>query len=366
MPDLEDDAPKPSHSAGTTPDSGAPTSKEPKRWSKWAIAFAAAAATVVVVGIAVIIGSTNDTTESAGENGIYGVWIVEAYTMNGQTTTIDPADFEPLMRSTPYVEITAAEVSGDDGCNDFGSQGPPEYSDGRLLIGEVVASAVGCLDLVEAPLLSAMWETGEVEATVTADAMTWTTDTNEIRFRRVERIPAPSAPAWPTQEGRLDCSPSFVVGVNIPAADSATAPSVLIALDGVVEVEGDGVLGSADPFAWGLNADGIVIAGAAPGDIEPPVIHLSACAEQFGLRPDADPAAAVSIWVNDLGLAQPYSHMWGDRFVELCASSVDDLPALAERYVHEDAYTSLRPGGALPSVEEATNALKTIQMSVCA
>lgn len=342
-----------------------------RRWSTPAIVFAAAAVTVLVVGIAALLGSNlggdaEPGTSTSGSTGIYGIWIVERFTVNGQMTTMEATGLDPTYHSTPYVEITPEEVTGDTGCNDFESTQPPEYVDGSLVIGEVFASAVGCLDIVEPPLLEAMGETGAVDATLTADTMRWTTTTFEIWFTRAERIPALAPSPWRSEVDRLDCSPGYVLSVDIPGVDGVGAPEILTAIDDVVEIEGEGVLGSADPFAWGLDATDVVIAGAAPGDIEPPVIHVVACTDEFGLRPDVDPSGVVAIWVNDLGLDQAFEQTWGNRFPELCQTPVDNLARLAERYVAEDAATSLRPGGALPEAGEATLALETIHRSICA
>jgi len=126
--------------------------------------------------------------------------------------------------------------------------------------------------------------------------------------------PIPVVPVFSNAIGRLDCGSGWVLETAVEGA-GVTAPIALEVVPGVVSVEGEGILGSDDPFAWGLDGSGTVIAGAAPGDVQPPVVHLYACATTFGLRADADPTVFKDATIAGAYILDPWypdvSSIWG-------------------------------------------------------
>ncbi|MDJ0791884.1 MAG: META domain-containing protein [Acidimicrobiia bacterium] len=410
--DLEEQAPPPPslediRAGGPVPLAARPT----QPWRRPAVLVAAAAAvTVIVVGVAAVIasgmgGSTApaapnttepagpditasagpDTTASAGpditpplerrepfdlvyEDGDlpYSAWLVTSFTFEGETVTVDPDALRVNGIRPPYVAFTFESVEGWTGCNTFGSQGPPTLDGDWLTFGEVFATLAGCLDdkgIVEPALLAALWSEG-VELFMDRKTMTWTNDAVLITFAKTNRFPRALTPQWETSVGRLDCVSNAVMSFDLPGRDLDPAIIFEVFPD-VVTVEGDAVLGADDPFAWGLDEAGAVVAGTAPHDIEPPKYEVYACATTFGMRPLADLTGAATTWINDLGLDQIDTMTWNRRFIDLCSAPGDDLQSLAAQYVEEDAELSLAPDGALPTTEQATQTLEVIRSMVC-
>ncbi|MCL1598899.1 MAG: META domain-containing protein [Actinomycetia bacterium] len=344
----------------------------PTRWRTAAILASAAAVTLVVLGVAALIGSDvgdgdgvsgpGVTTSDAGP-AIEGTWVLTGYTYEGATQSVDEAALVAQGRDPAWIEISLDGVTGYTGCNTIESASAPEQGGDVLVFDEVLMTAVGCLDETSEPaLLEALWSGPDgvtVSFTSGGKTMTWTTDAVGLTFERRDRVPTALPGAWSVGFDRLDCAPGVVLTQTLPDTGQ-TLPDTLVAVPGVVRVEGG------EPFSWGLDEGGIVIAGAAYGDIEPRVIQLDTCASSFGVRADADLAAATFTWVNDLGLAQTSPLVWGPRFVELCSSDGPDLGALALRYLDEDAATSVRSDGGLPSLEQTTQTLEIIGRSTCA
>lgn len=344
------------------------TKARPRRGSGLAVLIAAAAVTVLVVGLAVwvasmrggddVVAGPEESTES-----IYGIWVVDSVTFDGETTDLDPEQYADSR--APYVEITESRIDGWTGCNSLDGQGPPEFSDGRLVPGEVIVTAAGCeFDVAEPAMLAALWSGDPIEVDVTETSMAWTTADAVITFRRSDLKPGFSMPEWGTATDLIDCAPLPIISVNTPA-DAQDAKPVLAAFPGVVTIEGDGLLGGSDPWARGFDADGKLVAVAAPGDITPPVVHLSACSDSFDIRPDANLTGSVASWVNGLGLGQTSQQVWNGRFAEICASDQSDLAGLATRYVDDDLPLTLRADGSVPIGDDATQALEVIWLSTC-
>lgn len=374
--DLEQQAPSAPSLSDLTAGRARLTAKVQRKWNNAAILVAAAAVTIGVVGVAVLLGGglgndtsplANSTTTGPPESSptIYGVWILDSYTYEGQTVQADTLIFDEY--GTAYVEITADSIGGHSGCNSFGSQAAPSFDGTTLTFGEVAMNAMGCMGQTSEPAMSAaLWSPDGVTVSLTRDTMTWTTDSVVLTFRRSTLLPSPTAPEWPQEFGRLDCSPSWVISQRIPGdLVTETLPTMV---SGVVSVEGDGTPGTADPFVWGLDIDGTVIAGAAVGDVQPAEYQLVACAGSFGLAEAVDPVGAVLTWVNQLGLGQTSIQVWDMRLPEICswpASNQGDYLPLADRYLVEDAGTSLRAGGDLPDNESVAVVLAMIRGSHC-
>lgn len=330
------------------------------------VLVAAAAVTIIVLGIAALIAPRggDDPTPPAGgrEPDIYGIWMVDTVTTGGETTAIGSEIIDPW----PYVEVTPEGIVGWTGCNDFEVQEPPVLTGNQLRLGEVIMTAAGCELDVERAFLAVLW--GDEPIIVETDplSMTWTASGVTVRF-------SATIPEWETRNELLDCTPNQVITVDIPA-DEQDAKPALAAFEGVITIEGDGLLGGESPWAYGFDANGEVVAVAAPGDVLPPVVHLSACADRFGIREYTDQSGSVrtidlsgsvSTWVNMLGLGQFSRQVWNNRFAEICAAAQSDLPTLAETYLAEDAPTTLWQGGGLPSIDETVAALEVLWLSTC-
>jgi heat shock protein HslJ len=333
------------------------------------ILLAAAAVTLLVVGIASLIGSNvgdsdgvtaPGVTATTSQGSVQGIWVLSEYIYEGSTQTVDEATLTASGRTPAWIEIDGETLTGFAGCNTIEGAVAPNQDGDVMMFDEIIMTAVGCLDETPEPAMLAALGTGSdgVAVTVDVDTMTWTTDTVQLTFARRDRSPVAGPGEWASSIGRLDCSPGVYLTQMIPVTGQPSADllDALMAVPGVTTVE------EGDPFWWGL--DGGIIAGGAYGDVEPRVIQLVACAESFGVRADADLAAQTFTWANDLGLAQTSPLVWGERFIELCAAD-PGLVTLAQRYLTEDAATSVRGDGSLPTAEQATQTLETIQRSTC-
>ncbi len=340
------------------------------RWRPIVILAAAAAVTLLVVGIASLIGSNvtdsdgvagPGVTTTTSEPSVEGIWVLAAYTSNDTTQAVDEAALTANGRVPAWIEISGDTLTGYTGCNGV-SPTTVALSDGdRLVFGEIVVEAAGCVDETPEPAVLAALETGSdgVGLTIDGDTMTWTTDAVTLTFERRDRYPTAAPVGWASSIGRLDCSPGVYLTRTIPV--TGQPPSDL--LDALMAVPGVTTVEEGDPFWWGL--DGGIIAGGTYGDVEPRVIQIVACAETYGVRAGTDLAGQTSTWVNGLGLTQTSPLVWGERFIELCSADDPDLVVLAERYLEEDAATSVRSDGSLPTVEEAAQMLEIIQRSTC-
>lgn len=79
---------------------------------------------------------------------------------------------------------------------------------------------------------------------------------------------------------------------------------------------------------------------------------------------DRDLFNAGITWVNQTGLNQTAEDVWSERLDALCATD-PDFAGLADQYVAEDAEYSVRSDGTLPSTEDASDSLLTIQRQTC-
>ena len=346
------------------------TSKSRPSWRRRVpgpvVLVAAAAVTIIVLGIVALIaprGSDDPTPPADGEEAdIYGIWFVDSVTTGSETVTIDPEDFDRGPYG-PYLEVTPEGIVGWTGCNDIESLEPPVLTGNQLQLGERIMTEAGCELDVEPALLTVWWSAPVVETDRLS--MTWTAGGVTVRFIRSETLPGATIPEWETSNELLDCTPFQVMTVDIPA-DEQDAKPALADFEGVVTIEGEGLLTSESPWAYGLDADGEVVAVAAPGDVLPPVVHLTACSDRFGIRDGTDLSNSVRTWVNMLGLGQFSRQVWNNRFAEICAAAQSDLPTLVEPYLAEDAPTTLREGGGLPSPDETVAALEVLWLSTCA
>jgi len=372
LEDLGKFAPKPPTLTSITA-GYAPLRRIEPRTSRWRFAAAlagAAAVTILVVGIAALVGSGlgGDTTQSVpvgapdppGQT-INGTWVLVSYAYEGETKTVEPATAENQQPTPAWIEISDSGITGNTGCNTLDGIDAPQLNGDVLVFGEVFTTLAGCLEETSEPaFLEALWSGPDgVILSLDKDTMTWTTDVVELTFERRDRRPVPPPRQWSTGFDRLDCSPSAYLTENLTDT-GLSLTDALTAIPGVETIEEGG------PFSWGLDASGTVIASATIGDIEPPVIERSACAESFGLRPGADLGTVSYTWVNELGLAQTSPLVWSTRFIELCATATTDLSDFATQYVDEDSKFSVRADGTIPSPDEAIQTLDLMRRSTCA
>jgi heat shock protein HslJ len=352
------------------------TAEPSRHWT--AILFAAAAATVLVVGVATLVarnvGSSPTVVDEASTTSttapledplaqLMGTWTVTSVTVRGTTTTIDAAAFIEEGRTPPQVTVFDDHIRGFSGCNDFAAGGPIGVAGGVLTIGGYrTITAVGCPEADVIAVEGAIWAVlgGEVQLEVSQETMVWSASDIEISFTRVDARSLAILPSWPMSVGRLDCGSDAAVTVDVPG-EGSDAATVLRQVPGVVSIEGEGVPGTEDGFVWGLDESGTVIAGTAAGGVQPPVFHLSACAPSLGIRPGADLTGAVGTWVNRLGLGQTSASVWSGRFVELCTAQNDSqLRDLAVDVVNEHL-----SGATPPTPDDTMATLQVLRAAIC-
>ena len=344
---------------------------EPRPWYRrgGAAFLGAAAATLIVVGIAAFIGSGLGSTDSdtlstvpvaQTVESLRGIWVLENYTTGGDT---HPGALSAEGWTAPWIEFTAESVEGFSGCNAFRGFEPPQVTDGRLILGEVLMNAAGCLEPTPEPVIvEVIWSDPDgVAVEITATTMQLTTATSTLVFERRDRRPVSIRDGWGVHADDLACADGVVLDHRLLNPD-ATIEEMLTAVPSVVSVEEKGEF----EYSVGYDAGGAAVATVIAGDIEPRQYHRASCAILWGIRSEADLGGAVSTWVDDLGLSQTATDVWSERFVETCATNTGDLGPLAQRYLSEDAEFSLWAGGALPPADRATATLEAIWRMVCA
>lgn len=370
LDDIVDTAPKPLKWKRITSGLAPLRREEPKPWYRrsGAAFLGAAAAAILVIGVPAFIGSglsdtDSDTLSTAPVaqtvESLRGIWVLDSYTTDGET---HPGESSTEGRTAPWIEFTATSVKGFAGCNDFWSGQPPQIQDGRLILGEVLKNAAGCLEPTpESVIEEVIWSGPDgVAIEITATTMQLATETSTLVFERRDRRPVSMRTEWGVRTDDLACADGVVLDHRL-IDPSATITGMLTAVPSVASIE------EKDEFDYsvGYDAEGAAVATVIAGDIEPRQYHRRSCASLWGIRTEANLGGAASTWVNDLGLGQRATDVWSDRFVEMCATNTGDLGSLAERYVSEDADFSLWAGGALPSTEQATETLEAIRNSVC-
>ncbi|VAW07696.1 hypothetical protein MNBD_ACTINO01-2360 [hydrothermal vent metagenome] len=341
------------------------------RWRPVTIFAVAAVVTLLVVGIASLIGSNvgdsdgvagPGTSTTTSEESLQGIWVLSTYTFEGATQLIDEATLAVQGQIPAWIEFTGDGVLGYTGCNRIERTSRPVFEGDRLVFGEIIVQAGGCMGETSEPaLLDALWSGSDgVELTLTGTTMTWSTDTVVLTFTRREQRPTAVPGTWDSSIGRLDCSPGVYLTRMIPV--TGQPPDDL--LNALMAVPGVTTVWEGDLFWWGL--DGGIIAGGTYVDTDPRVIQLVVCAESFDVLPDADLTGQTLTWVNQLGLVQTSTLVWSERFIELCSVDDADLATLAKRYIAEDAATSVRDDGSLPTVGQTAQTLEMIQRGTCA
>lgn len=93
------------------------------------------------------------------------------------------------------------------------------------------------------------------------------------------------------------------------------------------------------------------------------VVPLAACDSPSDWS-DQDISNAATTWVNEFGLNQTDEDVWSDRLDTICTDD-PDLLTLAERYIAEDAESSVRSDDELPTPEEGRASLDIIRLQTC-
>lgn len=371
LDDIVDTAPEPQKLSRINRGFALLQREEPRPWYRrgGAAFLGAAAATLIVVGIAAFIGSGLSSTDSGTLStvpvaqtveSLRGIWVLDNYTTGGDT---HPGESSAEGRTAPWIEFTAESVEGFSGCNAFRSFEPPQITHGRLFLGEVLMNAAGCLEPTPEPIIvEVIWSVPDgVAIEITATTMQLTTANSTLVFERHDRRPVSIRAEWGVQADDLACADGVALDHRLLNPD-ATIEEMLTAVPSVVSVEEKGEF----EYSVGYDAGGAAVATVIAGDIEPRQYHRASCANLWGIRSGADLGGAVSTWVDDLGLSQASTDVWSDRFVETCATNTGDLGPLAQRYLSEDAEFSLWAGGALPPADQATATLEAIRRTVCA
>lgn len=75
---------------------------------------------------------------------IQGVWLLESFSQDGEQESIQ---IGANAAQQPWIEISADDVSGEAGCNHFGStdEDPYVFETGALMLGEIFINAAGCM-----------------------------------------------------------------------------------------------------------------------------------------------------------------------------------------------------------------------------
>ncbi len=226
-----------------------------KRPSGLLVAVAVVAVAVVTVGV---LFASGDSDDPAAGLSIEGVWVLTSYTQDGVTTKIDVATLGDQFRRPPWIEFSSSGVTGFAGCNSFSAVGYQVEGD-RLVIGEASTTLAGCLPEPETETLihRFLWsEQDGVQIELSQDAMDWHFGDATLSFAHADEPPVPRPSPPPTSEGRLECSPGIVLSEIIP--DTGQDPLLILQqiVPSVVTVEGS------EPFYWGLDASGTVVAYA--------------------------------------------------------------------------------------------------------
>ncbi|MGB3400653.1 MAG: hypothetical protein WBA34_10865, partial [Candidatus Deferrimicrobiaceae bacterium] len=320
LDDIVDTAPKPPKWKRITAGYAPLQQAESKPWYRrgGAAFLGAAAATILVVGIAAFIGSglgstDPDTLSTAPVDqtveSLRGIWVLDNYTTDGETHL---GESSTEGRTAPWIEFTAASVKGFAGCNDFWSGQPPQISDGRLILGEVLKNAAGCLEPTpESVIEEIIWSGPDgVTIEITATTMQLTTETSTLVFERHDRRPVSKRTEWGVSADDLACGDGVALDHRL-LDPNATVTEMLTAVPGVASIE------ERDEFDYsvGYDAEGAAVATVIAGDIEPRQYHRRSCASLWGVRSEANLGGAVFTWVNELGLGQMSTDVWSDRFV---------------------------------------------------
>ena len=225
-------------------------------------------------------------TTAAPNAMILGTWLLEAL-----HTPDDYVDVGVGINTAeqPWVEIDTEAISGNSGCNDFGTAGGYEFDGEWLTMREVFGTAMGCVgddgtDLmqIETIFQELFWaDPIQIHIHSNGETMLWRDGNYELRFYR-GTPPAPTPLEPPQAIGRLDCSPGYVTEQIIEDSVRETEQILRDEIPEVIRTEQDLEFAPPAPDGWfwlGYDADGTLIAFIARGDIEPPRYQLWTCAD---------------------------------------------------------------------------------------
>jgi len=225
LSDVERTAPEPPSFASIRAGGPVQLTAKPRTAFRPAVALLAAAAlTVVAVGSASLFGAFGGEDEggpsgtdptSAEELTIFGYWLVDSVTYEGETVVADRSLFEEMGAPVPHVEITEDRISGTTGCNDFGNTREWTYDGGFLEPGGITMTAVRCESDTIEPGLVAVLGSDEIEVILGDTTMEWHNPSGaSVRFTRSEG-PDPRNPLD-------DAAPTTTTSPALPTTCSAT------------------------------------------------------------------------------------------------------------------------------------------------
>jgi len=226
------------------------------------------------------------TTTVAPYHAILGTWRLEAI-----HTPDDYLDVGIGINTAehPWVEIDTAAISGNSGCNGFGTAGEYEFDGEWLTLPDVYSTAMGCVgddgsDLmqIEAIFEELFWaDPPRIHVRSDGETMLWRNGTYELRFYR-GTPPAPAPPEPLQTVGRLSCAPGYMVEQYIDDSTRETEQILRDEVPEVVRTEQDLEFAPPAPDGWfwlGYDSDDNLIAFIARGDIEPPRYQLWTCSD---------------------------------------------------------------------------------------
>lgn len=316
-------------------------------------------------GDVVVRLAAGEPSVASGIESLFGIWLLDSYDVAGAVTTIDPAEFEAAGTRRPYLEFWDGQMLGFTGCNSVESVEPPELVDTILVLGDVISTMVDCDLDVEPRLLQALYAQDPVTVDVAGDTMTWTLRQTTYTFTRTDRLPVVGFPHWPTEDGRLTCSPEEVITLEL-RGDGLTTTQVMDHIPDVIAIEGETDGDSGAPIGYGLDAQGRVIATATATNPDGNYWYLSACATSFRIAPGASLEDGVATWIREMRLPMVDRAVWDQRLADLCSAPDDALAELAEAWVTEDRErTNILGGPGTSTVTKGEGVVEEMHADLC-
>ncbi len=240
---------------------------------------------ISIVLLLALIGCSEPVSKPSERVDVEGTWILTSFTEGGVEQRVE-VGFNT--RAIPWMEITATAITGDGGCNGFGTGDRGYTIEGtELRVGETFFQMAGCMSddpavdvmAAEEALRAALWAGKPIEVDVAEEEMEWRAPGVTLTFSGVDEPPPTTTVTSPpySRIERLDCSPGFVIEDRIPDAGQEPLALLRSVAPGVVRVESGRPL-----WSWGLDADGVVIAGAALGDMDNADYQVWSCDPPLG------------------------------------------------------------------------------------
>ena len=183
---------------------------------RWSVVAAAAAfiAVVATVGGSLLLirntttepvaETTTDTptsskaTPSTGDEltieSLYGIWALDSFTVDGESRLVE---VEVNTAGPPWAELSPDGLSGNLGCNRFGSLAQPTLTEGMLDTGGAWQTWAGCAALdstrnllaVEEVFAAVAMAQDGIEVQLTVGGMSWTAGNTTLFFSLTDEVP---------------------------------------------------------------------------------------------------------------------------------------------------------------------------------